>query len=142
MRMIFNMTLSLEQQVCSLEHAKHLDKLGVKQKSIFYWIQAKTSEHVKAWGLAFVANIFDEKESFEHICSAFTVAELGAMLPNRIKIGKKRYFLTMDVDRSPYYEDLEHTCQIHYGIAYEKDTEANHRAKMLIYLIENGCLKL
>ena len=31
--------MKLEQQVCSLELAKELKKLGVKQKSEFYWYE-------------------------------------------------------------------------------------------------------
>jgi hypothetical protein len=36
--------ISLEKQVCSLELAKRLKELGVKQESLFYWAKFNTDE--------------------------------------------------------------------------------------------------
>ena len=67
--------MKLEKQVCSLELAKKLKELGVKQESLWYWNQtfeAKRKPHpylfeVQGW------------DKTHHKYSAFTVAELGEM---------------------------------------------------------------
>lgn len=88
------MILSLEKQVCSLESNKRLKELGFPQESLFYWIQEPT--HEKNW----VLKNHEEVDFFvgkENAISAYTVAELGILLPensgtrNQLKIGLKRY---------------------------------------------------
>ena len=123
--------MQLEHQCCSLVLAKKLQELGVNQQSIFYWILAKTSANFAAYGLTYITNIFDRKENFDEIYSAFTVAELGEML---------RYWVTTRKHR-----DSDWLCRHHY-MEYEHDTkaetEANARAKMLIYLLENKLISV
>ena len=60
--------MKLEDQVCSLEQAKRLKELGVKQEGIF--------NYLKTGGL----KLSSEFPSFLHCYSAFTVAELGEMI--------------------------------------------------------------
>ncbi len=83
--------MSLEEQVCSLDLAKRLKELGVKQESTFYWKHNTESPTGK----------FDERvlthygqpyrvNSTYHV-SAFTVAELGEMLPEEIFDGRKSF---------------------------------------------------
>jgi hypothetical protein len=68
--------MKLENQVCSLELAKKLKELGVKQESLFYW--------VRHWNEGkWVDKLFylkDEDDKVNSFTSAFTVAELGEML--------------------------------------------------------------
>lgn len=115
--------MKLEQQVCSLELAKKLKELGVKQESLFWYERVKVAgknEWLKDWTLAFNNNSKPYSEAY--ILSAFTVAELGQILPDKIL-----YEL---------YHD--HLWQINaYGQKIIVDTEADARAKMLIYLLEN-----
>jgi hypothetical protein len=68
--------MKLKDQVCSLEPAKKLKELGVKQDSLFWW----TTDNL---------NFVDDKctwwieptvESYTRRISAFTVAELGEYL--------------------------------------------------------------
>lgn len=112
--------MKLEQQVVSLELAKRLKELGVKQESLFYWQGADKNGYI----------INFEKDLFEYDCekySAFTVAELGKMLPE---------------DYLSYRIDGDWRCS-EFGddhITIEKK-EADARAKMLIYLLENNLLK-
>jgi len=133
--------MKLEQQVCSLELAKKLKELGVKQDSLFHW---KTN-----FGMV-VFNYSDLLLSEGNYCSAFTVAELGEMLLKEVYIpykgnsGKKRKYpqhLHCFFGGGDYFlinytggNSQEHLTQ-------KGDNEANARAKMLIYLLENG-LKL
>lgn len=155
--------MKLEQQAVSLELAQKLKELGVDQNSVFYWslkedVQTngtnsdETSYKIRSknWNLI-------RKEEFtiqtiegwykQELCSAFTVAELGEMLPKSIEKSypgeekKYTYYLSIwyseqDIKWYVGYEDLT-------GIPCreESDTEADARAKTLIYLIENGLLK-
>jgi hypothetical protein len=71
-------------QVCPFEEAKKLEELGVVQESAFYWICEES------WKLFYFEEMYDEvltiREAINStICdvkavSAYTVAELGAML--------------------------------------------------------------
>lgn len=67
--------LPLEQQVCSLDFAKRLKELGVKQESLFYWrgTQGRGND-------ALVVNRINRHDEFFDYFSAFTVAELLAEL--------------------------------------------------------------
>jgi len=107
--------MTLENQVCSLDLAKRLKELGVKQESLFWWNQFAQDD------LSY--NLQAEKSD---LCiSAFTCAELGEMLPVE------------------YWEKQGRTIVGTYGFwfgdeeAVYADTEADARGKMLIYLLEN-----
>lgn len=117
-------------QVCSLEYAKRLKELGVKQDSYFTYLVNNIN------GLHCV-DLFSQdvwvmpaKNAISY--AAYTVAELGIMLGKRFDTG-------MGEDKwvCRYFE--KDTDKIHHAIA---DTEADARAKMLIYLIENSHAKV
>lgn len=127
--------MRIEEQVCSLELSKKLKELGVKQNSIWYWCPCPALSNPKYYGIFAIGGHRDEEIENElrrhkeghksQICSAFTVAELESDDYSTIKIGdywecKSNYF--------------------HYIVKRDK-TEANARAKMVIYLIENGYLE-
>lgn len=124
--------MNIEDQVCSLELAKRLKELGVEQKSYFAYEERENGYleifHSKATSCA------------NKYYSAFTVAELGEILPSTIKKNTNLFYITMDCDKCPYYEDMPKTKEIYSEMGEENDTEADARAKMLIYLIENGLL--
>ena len=123
--------MKLEDQVCSLEYAKRLKELGVKQDSLFYW-------SIKDNNIIFSGYCFPEEINIKNYCSAFSVAELVEMLPDSLPMKTA----TEEVKNIIYGKSKG----IH-GIAYGEGhkmfpifndkTEANVRAKMLIYLIEN-----
>ena len=124
--------MKLEQQVCSLELAKKLKELGVKQESLFYFVRiSDTPDGRQDW---LIRNSKWGKGAKEEY-SAFTVAELGKMLPEEIHNDDQRLLLRY----SKY--------SVHYilnnsrfeMVLSQTDThnEADLRAKMLIYLIEN-----
>lgn len=68
--------MELEKQVCSLELAKKLKELGVKQESLFVW-------DIKRKNLFYTKNNYpDGNIELLEQCVAFSVAELGEMFPS------------------------------------------------------------
>ena len=127
--------MKLEKQVCSLEYAKKLKELGVNQDSLYFY--TKVGKSVKSWDEWMEIG---ENVILSELYSAFTVAELGEMLPEKVKtkcFGEKSFIIF----REKYAES--------WDIAYSTDTsdddklwkqaetEADARAKMLISLLEN-----
>ena len=110
--------MKLENQVCSFKLANKLKELGVKQESLFYWMSYYASPNMKGntWHVDYPVD-YDGKHyprpSNTEI-SAFTVAELGEMLPEKIEA---------TIEMLTLYKEMEN------------DTEANARAKMLICLL-------
>lgn len=141
--------MNLESQVASLKLCKRLNELEISNGSEFYWAHDKNCDNEFVWHDEF-NHVYQDYPEPENICSAFTVAELGMMLPERFD-----NFRTMYIK----YEKLreESTGLIHWICSYNEDggynmdivnfetadiNEANARAKMLIHLIENGLIKV
>lgn len=89
--------MELEKQVCSRELAKRLKELGFKQESLFYWAQ----------GLTIYPNAPFANSKWRnggktplYGYSAFTVAELGEILP--LEINGTYYFTTHRCSRGGY----------------------------------------
>lgn len=129
--------MNIEQQVCSLELAKKLKELGVKQDSIIYWYNYSWNGWIVNTRGQLPYNLDTEQDD---CVSAFTVAELGEMLPPYIEKYEKTYWRNFNIKFMSYmtrdgnYDDL---CPTQGG-----DTEADTRAKMLIHLIENNLVKV
>lgn len=143
--------MNLDQQCVSLEVARKLKDLNVKQESQFYWYEGYNS-----WLLHYIDyNNWEEdhKIFIEHnspCYSAFTVAELGEMLPERLDKNRNQYikfqktrcestqknhYLCSYIEDGGYHMDyVEHDCS--------DENEANARAKMLIHLLENNLMTL
>lgn len=171
--------MKLENQVCSLELAKKLKELGVKQKSLFCWVY---QDDIERYELVYMPG--------HHWVSAFTASELGDMLPKdissevlneRFPFEKSREEAKDDDDmlqaeeniiddlRSVFNELYEPEnyidgfgcgIRLNYGqgrnlyyflnddewecsyqvFQIKADTEADARAKCLIYLIENDLI--
>lgn len=129
--------MKLEAQVISLELAKRLKELGVKQESLWWW---------KDTGAKYVLFSHIFKSKLPQDCSAFTVAELGELLPYKLIQGV--------IAESPrIYYLYASKCGTDWGCFYamnngqtrlwtkDAPTEADARAKMLIYLLEKGLIK-
>lgn len=103
--------MRLQNQVCTLEQAKKLKALGVDQKSLFYkpihGIEGLDETPLFGEAIRNGRMICNQKEL---VVSAFTVAELGAMLED------EKATVVESVDK----------------------TEAESRAEHLIWLLENG----
>lgn len=119
--------MRIENQVCSLELAKRLKELGVKQESSLFWTERWMPHQTQDW-------LLDLNRHGNQI-AAFTVAELGEMIPEKINF------------REPYLVELP--TRVGDGWVYElpivapptlevttASTEADARAKMLVYLLE------
>jgi hypothetical protein len=121
---------------------KKLKELGFEQESLFkYWDGDLVCEIKRGVLLdedGFASQIFRREE----LLSAYTVAELGEMLPEKVKTpyGNKSFSIfrevcneTWDVAYSTDTDDDENLWQ-------QAETEADSRAKMLIYLKENNLI--
>lgn len=136
--------MKLESQVVSLELAKKLKDLGVGQKSLFYWQKYEHGWTIQpAWLPRYSKN--------SGTSSALTVAELGELLPKSYVSGQTNW----DEEEKQFschwymvYRDgrpnLNGLCEMDHRPANTvfSNTEANARAKMLIYLLENDLMKI
>jgi len=105
--------MKLENQVPSLELCKKLKELGYSQKGLFYWYVEE--------GKTFISV---EELDLEECYVAPTVAEMGEWL---------------DGTRSGMYGEEARCIHFKHGDGHSEydKTEANARAKMLIWLVEN-----
>lgn len=147
--------MNLQQQVVSLDIAKELKELGVRQESLFWWAPDFIGRNeVKEWGIRYNDIMNPETTPMAHpdYVSAFTVAELGEMLPesvlsirplqnNRWNYKPKDKWLVAKAGDSDYccLDESFIDTQL-YGVS--ADTEADARGKMLIYLIKNKLITL
>lgn len=138
------MIIELKDQVCDLKYAKEFRKLGVPQDSYWYWLKncndiwmIVSTYDLSQWDGSLI------KEQY----STPTVAELGEMLPEYIThgiYGCSRFIQTKNIKQTVirYIEflkgDEEDCSEWETIIKITDNTEANARAKMLIWLIKNG----
>jgi hypothetical protein len=107
----------------------------VKQASYFEWVHHHRSNHVatiKVWEIFAT----DPDDQVNTKCAGFTVAELGEMLPEAVDdAGHTCEFRTTKqaIESVVCYEGRKHLV----GGAFVAGNEADARAKMLIYLLEN-----
>ncbi len=122
--------MKLEQQVCSLELAKRLKELGVKQESYFRHVRLSDKPDLtEDW------YILDRKPTdYLEIVSAFTVAELWELCS-----WDKIVFSNMDKDWKVQYQANGHT--ENDVRCFDSRNGSDAMAKMLIYLlsITNTC---
>ena len=133
--------MELSKQVCNLELAKKLKELGVPQESLFYWEKIQRESFILSLREKLM-EIVDESEeggwtfleeglSKGDVYSAFTVAELGEMLPFIIK----EYRLAIWREESSW--------KVFYGgekcalCEFEENNLSDSMSKMLAYLKEN-----
>lgn len=137
--------MTLEQQVTSLDLSRRLKELGVKQKSLFWWSENEHDRYT-GWVVFYKDEVLGTEERFSvdkevHI-SAFTVSELGEMLPGAIvtwsfadKSGCGVQFnVSLLGNKRPYVNSKL--------IEEHSDTLPDAMAKMLIYLVENKLISV
>jgi len=125
--------MKLENQVCSLENARKLDDLGMRRESLFSYQRFIHTEgsmpRVRSNRLARL------HQSYKVIAPTYTVAELGEILGNKIDV---RHRLSPDRKVILTSPDWSRGANCYSNpIHFEADTEANARALMLIWLLEN-----
>ena len=134
--------MELTKQICSLDLSKRLKELGVKQESLFFYKYKDDDKHYETKEY----ELCEEEGEFchhdfrqENYISTFTVAELGEMLPYKIK--DKECYLIIEKDQNNngtdhwrvFYEELggERTC------TEMGDSLADALASMFIHLLES-----
>lgn len=121
-------TLKIEDQVCSIQVAKCLKELGVKQDSYFHWHKWFSNRDFE------LVYDYDRLNNPTENYSAFTVAELGEMLPN--------YFSTYKYKKGWGACWGDNMYDIRTFNPLENSKEADARALIIIYLIEHDLLKI
>jgi len=121
----------LEDQVASLDLCKRLKELNVKQESYFEWLYRPDLD---SWS---VSPRFKNQLGY----SAFTSSELGEMLPYSVDDGVDFYY--PNYTKHPKYYRVQLLSDGNKMLLnLTADTESELRAKMLIYLIENGLVNV
>jgi len=147
--------MRLEEQVISLELAKELKELNCRQESLWWWnTHYDDGHHLHRFGemiddLMVISgdkrNSMLENYSIKDYTtyreySAFTVAELGEMLP-RVILGS---YHSLRIAKNDHPINLWHIsyegCR-EIRVSLSANTEANARAKMVLYLVKEGLLK-
>ena len=121
--------MDMEEQVCSQEHARELKRLGVKQESVWYWDKN---------GVLCLHGLQEDSRYVDDECAAFTVAELGEMLPGYIEMTGNVFFLSTAKTSDGWginYKSFARNVLFNEQYIYE---EANARATRLIELIKGG----
>jgi hypothetical protein len=132
--------MKLEQQVVWLELAKRLKELGVKQESIFYWgLFPRNDGQPARWELDLASHVLAIKDIalLKDKLSAFTVAELGQMLPEAVDTGSSILYLGCDKMDSEWTTKYRGSTKL----ITHAESLADAMAKLLIYLIENDLWK-
>lgn len=133
--------MKLKDQVCSLELAKELKALGVKQESAFYWrlVNGQLEEN------AFISRERYSSTIGKELASAFTVAELGEILPGYIDVGivpgqLRRVLVIGKTIINEWRIDYQNK---DFGEPFFVTgvTETDARARMVILLIKKGYLQ-
>ena len=133
------MNPSIEWQVTNLDLSRKLKELGVKQESLFYWSR---STHFNQYELLLGGHSVFETADTEHKISAFTVSELGEMLPSVIHLGgTAKMVLVIGRTLGEQWRIDYRNEDLGKPITTIADTEANARAAMLCHLIESKIIK-
>lgn len=124
--------MELSKQVTSLEISKRLKELGVKQESVWYWLElyAGPEDGFKTY---YSLNLSKHRE-VEVQFSAFTCSELVMLLPIRVNSGKRKS------PKNTYYCNWDFKKGVHHS--ENAETLADAMGLMLIYLLENKLLTL
>lgn len=125
--------MKLEDQVCTLGQAKRLKELGVAQESYLYWWVCNN-------GIMLLQDDEDDKVNPKY--SAFTVAELGVMLPDC------RCIQNNEDHKFDYWRRNNKWIWAEYENGYLKHgfkvrtflTEAQAKADILLHLLENNLI--
>ena len=122
--------MKIEDIVCDFEYAEKLRKLGLYKRSIF-WYDSK--------GVLELDDNVPVEYAEDFVYYTYTDAELGEMLPYRLIANYSHYDRICVNDGSVFICTYEQTDDHDECIgAQTEKKEANARAKLLIWLIENN----
>ena len=120
----------------TIENAKRLTELGIRSTtSHFIYMDCGGMGYLRPRDTTSV-------NPCDKLFPAFTACELGDMLPPRIKDGQDECILCCTKFRSGRYNTgygyMNETAPNMLGKEFVKDTEADSRATLLIWLLETG----
>lgn len=134
--------MKIENQVCTFEQGFKLEQLGITAEPQNYWV----FDGGMKWKVTPTGYFYKEEEGIEY-CPAFSVAELGVMLPHKIKATYPRkdnenvfeialyndsHGFTIQYENKGLHEAYAAYCRTNGSL------EAYTRAAMLIHLLESG----
>jgi len=130
--------MKLQEQCCTREQGERLVQLGVKPEATFWWMPANSSHHAEYVHYGWHSTA---------IAPAYNVAELGIMLDEDCKSEKDTAFSTEESDCGRGVRTDGFSCRYVPGFDQNSHTEfevteAQARAGMLIYLLENHVMFL
>lgn len=120
--------MTLEKQLVSLELSQKLKALGVQKHSLYVMDSYGDIYHTER----------DRLDECETYYPAYSVAELGEMLPVTVKGSRLHYWQFPSGHSVEYLPVAKNSEKFHV----DGDTEADARAKMLIYLLEHSLIEL
>lgn len=126
--------MNINEQICSMELAKRLKELGVKQESLFYRFGEENFQYIFCKEYEqYSPNVnLDIKDGY----SAFTAAELFEMLPSSLVIDD---CLSISKSKNNIYTALyDHITEEinYYNIIVHDENLSNCLAKILICFLE------
>lgn len=124
--------MELNKQVPSLELCKRLKELGYKQEGLFWWVnQPNGGLNTNGYKWQLEGEPRTRIPQYDYIVAP-TVSEMGEIIPAYFVIN---IFRTMNDGWGANLNWIEQ-------IPVYAETEADLRAKMLIYLLENKLISL
>lgn len=131
--------MKLQDRVCTLKQAERLKELGTTQDAIWFWA-FPLNERMISTRKGIIHNTTcddilrdNDGDEFDHaVAAAFTVAELGVMLPNGYDTMR---ITSKDSHKVPVWQGYDDDGN--YFIMTPYKTEAECRAAMIIYMLEN-----
>lgn len=126
--------MKLENQCVSLELSKKLKELGYPQESLFYWHYSYNPTAKKVNEPYVLFNPYEKGDEIN--ISAPTVAELGRYMPTTY-LGDLVSLIPNKTVGGYWRVDLDDE-----GMLCSETTEADARAKLLIYLLENNLIEI
>jgi len=136
--------MKLEEMVSNKELSKKLKDLGVPQNSLWCWVQYIYTKPAHEKHPLYTTEVIPKHDAMfidmvQFEISAFTVAELGELLPQYLK---SRGFMLTTVKNEKNHWWVGYTDHLGKAHCSEREkTEADARAAMLVYLLENGLVK-
>src|SRR3990167_37163 len=133
--------MKLEQQVADLGLCKKLKKLGCKQESVFCW--CRRIDLPTQYELESKRHIYDLSFQGQEFIAAFTSVELGEILLTQDVVIETNVEVKGELphhkfDWSVLADERNLPYDDHSDFYVQYATEADARAKMLIYLLEKG----
>lgn len=136
--------MKIEHQVVSLDLARQLKELGVREESLFVWVCDVDGkifvDSFKCWEEEIKENGYGNTDLDRVFYPAYTSAELGEMLPDSISKDDISYTWIEIGKVDNKWSVLYRAGCAKADYEEEADTLADAMAKMLIYLLQNDLI--